>query len=97
MLLFDGGIVFDGGIYILMTEDVGNHVDVPGFVVQGGAIGPSKLMRSKSIGKLGVFPVFSNHILDASYGEASVLKGYKKRGFAFAFKQIIPFMLDVIP
>ncbi len=39
-----GRIMLSCSIYILVTENIGNHIDIPGFLIEIGTKGTAKLM-----------------------------------------------------
>ena len=38
------GVVFPGGVHITVSKNIGDKVDVPGFLIEVGSVGTPKLM-----------------------------------------------------
>ena len=72
-----GRIVAAGRVDILVSQDIGNQVDVTGLTVERGAVGASQLMRRNVLdGHSG--GIFLDQVLDGLDGQPALLGGIEE-------------------
>ena len=80
-ILADGGVVFAGGVYVLVAEHVCHDVYIPRGPVEGGAVCAAQLMGGYLFERRDYLCVLLYKIFNRAHGYAPLLGGQKKGVF----------------
>ena len=66
--------MFSGGIDILMSQNIGDEIDVSGFFVEVGTVGTAQLMRSDMLDSSDKFRILSYQVFYGSHPNPFLLQ-----------------------
>ena len=72
-------IMLFGRIYVFMAQNIGNQVNITGFLVQCGSIGTAKFMRRNLFGCGNMAGIFPNQIFYSLYTDSPALGRVEER------------------
>lgn len=79
--LFDGGVKLSSNVHIIVSENIGNQINIICFRIKGGAVAAPQLMRCNLFLRCCHRRIFLHQIFHAAHSQAFLAKRKEKRRF----------------